>query len=40
LDEATAQTLFGSICDGLKSGSLKVYTPVADGAEQIGNFFR
>lgn len=40
LDEQTAQTLFGGICDGLKSGSLKIYTPVSGGAEQVGSFFK
>ena len=40
LDAATQQSLFGGVCDGIKSGALAVTTTVAGGADQIAGFFR
>lgn len=40
LDEATQASLFGNMVDDISSGVLKVHTAVADGAEQVGAFFK
>ena len=40
MTEEQSEYLFGSVADSLKAGTLKVHSAVADGAEQIGSFFK
>ena len=39
LDEQTQRTLFESVGNGLKKGTLTISTAVAGGAEKVGDFF-
>lgn len=39
LDEQTERTLFDSVGQGLKKGSITISTAVTGGAEKIGDFF-
>ena len=40
LDDDTQANLFSGVYDRLKTGTLKIHTRVADGADQVGSCFK